>query len=301
MKILMPIDGSSFSESALNFIASRTALIKQQPDITLVNVQHPVSQRVASAAGSEMVLHYHAVASTKVLKPARTLLKRAGLEVETTALVGGPGAEVSRVAVEGAMDLIIMGSHGHTGLKNLLFGSVTQAVLASCTTPVLVLRDDAVPTKDSLKVGIAVDGSAYGVAVVRYLLKHHALFGEKPVFTLIHVVPDLLRLVLPGFAGGEAVRGIDPEQLAAMRNAAFERAVAPARMLLKAAGFTVAEMQLADNNPGDAIAAYVKKSKLEVVAMGSHGEGKFKSAVLGSTATRVAAKCQTALLFIREK
>jgi nucleotide-binding universal stress UspA family protein len=300
MKILMPVDGSIFSKSALSFIASRRALIKLDPEIELLNVQYPVSTRVARAAGSELILNYHETEANKVLKPALTALKRAGVKAKATALVGSPGDDVSRVATAGAVDLIIMGSHGHTGLKSLLFGSVTQTVLASSTTPLLVLRSDAIPKKDSLKVGIAMDGSKYSLAVVRYIVKHHSLFGEKPVFTLIHVVPDLLKLVMPGFTGGEPVRGLDPEQVAEMRNAAVERAISPARKLLKAAGFEISEAPLIDNNPGDAIAAFATKNKLDVIAMGSHGEGKFRSAMLGSVATRVAAKCHTALLFIRE-
>jgi nucleotide-binding universal stress UspA family protein len=301
MKILMPIDGSLFSKSALSFVASRTALIKHQPEIELLNVQYPVSLRVVRAAGSDLVCSHHESEANKVLKPALAALKRASVKTKVTALVGSPGDEVSRVAVARAVDLIIMGSHGHTGLKNLLFGSVTQTVLASCTTPLLVLRSGAVPKKDSLRVGIALDGSKYSLALVRYVVKHHSLFGEKPVFTLIHVVPDLLKLVMPGFTGGEPVRGLDPEQVAEMRRAAVERAIGPARKLLKAAELEIAEAPLVDNNPGDAIAAYATKNKLDVIAMGSHGEGKFRSAMLGSVATRVAAKCHTALLFIREQ
>lgn len=300
MKILMPIDGSAFSKLALSFIASRTALINSQPEVELLNVQYPVSLRVVRAAGSDLVRSHHESEANKVNKPALAALKRAGLKAHATALVGSPGDEVSRVAAASAADLIIMGSHGHTGLKNLLFGSVTQTVLASCTTPLLVLRSDAVPKKDSLKVGVALDGSKFSLAVVRYIVKHHALFGEKPVFTLIHVVPDLLKLVMPGFTGGEPVRGLDPEQVAEMRRAATERAISPARKLLESAGFEIAEAPLVDNNPGDAIAAYATKNKLDMIAMGSHGEGKFRSAMLGSVATRVAAKCHTALLFIRE-
>ena len=300
MKILMPIDGSIFSKSALTFVASRTALIKLEPEIELLNVQYPVSLRVMRAAGSDLVRSHHESEANKVLKPALAALKRAGVKAKATAVVGSPGDEVSRLAVKGATDLIIMGSHGHTGLKNILFGSVTQTVLASCTTPLLVLRSDAVPKKDSLKVGIALDGSKYSLGVVRYIVKHHSLFGEKPTFTLIHVVPDLLKLVMPGFTGGEPVRGLDPDQVTEMRRAATERAISPARRMLAAAGFETLEAPLVDNNPGDAIAAFATKSKFDVIAMGSHGEGKFRSAMLGSVASRVAAKCHIALLFIRE-
>ena len=49
-------------------------------------------------------------------------------------------------------------------------GQVTQTVLASCATPLLMLRGMPAPRKDSLEVGIALDGSKYGVATVRYFV-----------------------------------------------------------------------------------------------------------------------------------
>ena len=301
MRILMPIDGSTFSKAALAFMASRSSLIANQPDVELLNVQYPVSARVARGAGRELVQHYHESESNKVIKPAVATLKRAGLRVQVKSVVGSPGAEVGRIAAEDAADLIVMGSHGHTGFKNLLFGSVTQAVLASCNTPLLVLRSDAVPKNDSLKLGIALDGSKYGVAAVRFVVKHRALFGAAPSLTLIHVVPDLLNLVVPGFFGDAPLPGFKPEQVAEMQRAAFERAMAPARKLLQRTVLQVTEAQLVGNNPGDAIAAYATKNKLDILAIGSHGEGALGSMVLGSVTTRVAAKCRITLLLIQAK
>ena len=63
----------------------------------------------------------------------------------------------------------------------------------------------------------------------------------------------------------------------------------------------VTEAQLVGNNPGDVIAAYATKNKLDILAIGSHGEGAQRSMVHGSVATRVAAKCRNALLLIQAK
>ena len=301
MKILMPIDGSTFSKAALSFIASRSTLIKSQPDVELLNVQYPVSARVLRGAGKELVQIHHESEASKVIKPALAALKRAGLRAQSRLVVGTPGVEVGRIAASDAADLIVMGSHGHTGLKNLLFGSVTQTVLASCATPLLVLRSDAVPKKDSLKVGVALDGSKYGLAAVRYIVKHRELFGEAPALTLIHVVPDLLNFFVPGFFADAPVPGFKAEQVAEMQRAVFERVMAPARKLFQGSGLQVTEAQLTGNNPGDAIAAYATKNKLDVLALGSHGEDALRFSMLGSVVTRVAAKCRNALLLIQEK
>ena len=301
MRILMPIDGSTYSKAALAFIASRSTLIKSQPDVELLNVQYPVPSRAARYAGKELVLSYHESEAKTVIKPALAMLKRSGLLAQSKYVVGSPGPEVGRIAAEDAADLIVMGSHGHTGFKNLLFGSVTQAVLASCNTPLLVLRSDAVPKNDSVKLGVALDGSKYGVAAVRFIVKHLALFGAAPSVTLIHVVPDVLNLVVPGFFGDAPVPGFKLEQVQEMQRAAFERAMAPARKLLQGKGIQVTEAQIVGNNPGDAIAAYSTKNKLDILAIGSHGNGALGSMLIGSVATRVAAKCRNALLFIQQK
>ena len=301
MRILMPIDGSVYSNAALSFVASRSTLIGSQPDVEVLNVQYPVPLRAARYAGKELVLSYHEAEAKRVIQPALAMLKRAGLLAHAKSVVGSPGVEVGRVAAADAADLIVMGSHGHTGFKNLLFGSVTQAVMASCKTPLLVLRSEAVPKKGPLKLGIAVDGSKYGLAAVRFVVKHLVLFGPAPTLTLIHVVPDLLNLRVAGVFADAPVPGFKPEQVAEMQRAAFERAFAPARKLLKATALQVTEAQLTGNNPGDVIAAYATKNKLDILAMGSHGEGAFISTVLGSVATRVAAKCRNALLLIQQK
>lgn len=299
MRILIPVDGSSFSKSAIAFVASRTALIEQQPDVELLNIQYPVSARIGRAAGKELVESYQASEANKVLKPCLATLKRVGLIARGTYVVGSPGSTLGKLAAEGAADLIVMGSHGHTGLRSVLFGSVTNAVLASCTAPLLVLRD-VVPKKDSLRIGIALDGSKYGSAMVKFVAKHRDLFGAAPSVTLLHVVPDLLNLVVPGFFGEMPVPGFEPAQVEAMQHAALEQAMAAPRKLLAAAGLQGKEVRLIGNNPGDEIAAYVKKAKLDILVLGSHGRGALRSVTLGSVSTRVAAKCRTPLLLIRQ-
>jgi nucleotide-binding universal stress UspA family protein len=299
MRILIPVDGSSFSQTAVAFMASRAALIQTQPEVELLNIQYPVSSRVVRAAGSQMVDDFQASQASKVLKPCVATFKRAGLIARSQFFVGNPGTAVGKAAAAQAADLIVMGSHGHTGFKRVLFGSVTNAVLASCTTPVLVLRDEVILKKDSLRVGIALDGGKYGLAAAKFVVKHHELFGTEPIFTLMHVGPDLMSMLMPSLLGKKPVPGFEPSQVQAMQLAAFEQAVSAPRKLLEAAGLKVNEAQLIANNPGDEIAAYVKKNKLDMVVMGSHGRGALRSVTMGSVSTRVASKCTRPLLLIR--
>ena len=300
MRILAAVDGSSCGNAALRFIGSRTTLIGKEPDVTLLNVQLAIPSFAANAAGKAMVRDYHRAEANDVLEPALAILKKAGLRARSRYVVGSPGPTIAKVAMADDADLIIMGSHGHTAFKGLLFGSVTSAVLASCTTPLLIVRGSSTPANDSLKVGIAIDGSKFGIAAVRYVLRHRDLFGVSPVLTLIHVVPDLSSFVVPGL-GDAPVPIYEPEQVVEMQKRALAAAVDPARKLIERAKLQATVVCLVGNNHGDEIAAYARNERLDLLVMGSHGYGALKSAVLGSIATRVAARCTTPLLLIREK
>ena len=57
-------------------------------------------------------------------------------------MIGDPGSEITKLAKEVGAHLIIMPSHGRTGISRLLLGSVAERVLRLSHCPVLVLRGD---------------------------------------------------------------------------------------------------------------------------------------------------------------
>lgn len=297
MKILLPVDGSDYSRGAVDFVASRSTLIGTDPDVQVMNVQLAIPPRAARAVGKAALSDYYADESDKALKPAVRRLAKAGLDATPRAVVGSPGEEIAAAASAGKVDLIVMGSHGKSALRGLLVGSVTNDVLARTHAPMLVLRGKSPPTSDTLRVGIAVDGSKYGLAAVKYVLRHAALFGARPDITVIHVASDLAGAVMPDMSG-IALPPFSDEEVRALQRKSFETAAAPVRRLLAKGDVTAHEVCLV-GNPGDELSAYAKK-KLDVLVMGSHGYGAFKAAVMGSVATRVMAHCTVPLLLIRQ-
>lgn len=298
MKILVPVDGSAYSAIAVDFIASRSTLLGAAPQIELLNVQTPVPQRAARVVGKEVVSGYYEDEARKALKPAAVKLAKAGVDAVARHVVGNPAEKIADVAEGKDVDLIVMGSHGRSALKGLLLGSVTHAVLAHTKKPLLILRSKAAPKGDALKVGIAVDGSKFGRAAVRYALKHRNLFGVGAQFTLINVASDFAGAVMPDMAG-MALPALSEAEVLELQKKEFHSATHPLHALFAKAGITPQETCLV-GNPGDELAAYAKKKKLDVLVMGSHGYGAFKAAVMGSTAMRVAAQGDVPLLLVRE-
>lgn len=297
MKILLPYDGSRHARRAVQFVAARSPLAGRDPTVWLINVQAPLPNEILTEATRRQASEVYARRADDLLRPARAQLARAGLKVKTVHLVGSAGPHIARSAREKRIDLIVMGSHGRSAVAGMLLGSVASTVLAHCSTPVLLLRDGPVPRRASLRVGVAVDGSAYGEAAARFVLAHRELFGPQPHFALLHVVHDL-PIQAKTLLANIADMTFTHEKVRALRKQAFNRAVRSSLRLFGAADIPVALVDLV-GDAGRQIADDAQQH-LDVLVLGSHGQGLFKAAVLGSVASRVAAHCATPLLLIRK-
>jgi nucleotide-binding universal stress UspA family protein len=296
MRILVPLDGSEYSKRAVAFLASRSTLIGAEPEVHMVNVQPTVVRMAAAQLGRELTRRIYQTEAEAVLAPACKALAKAGIAIEAHVENGHAAERIAQVAENLKADLVVLGAHGYSEFKGLLFGSVTHAVLARSKRPVLVLRALRPPRGDMLRTGIAVDGSKFGLAAVKFALSHRELFGSGARITLVHVVPDFVMPVVADL-GGVAVPTYSDQEIKLLQDRDFEKAVAPARRLIEKSKAKADEVRLV-GMPGDEIAAYAKKN-LDVLLVGSHGYGGFKTAVLGSVATRIAAKCDTPLLIVR--
>ena len=298
MNVLIPVDGSPCSNAALAFMAARPFKDAHRPQIDLLNVQRPLPPRAGRAVGADWARSWYEAESRKVLKPAALTLQQGGLDPAWYARVGDPAVEISEWADRHPVDLIVMGSHGHTALKGLIFGSVTQKVLAYSTVPVLALRTQKAPSRATLRVGIALDGGEYGTAASDYVLEHRPLWGLRPVVTLIHVRPPKHGGSLPRHES-TLVPTVDEAEVARVEDAAFEQVLAPVRQKFEQAQFAVQEQRIV-GQAGHAIADFARTAGLDILVMGSHGRGSLTAAVLGSVAWRTAATCATPLLLIRK-
>ncbi len=296
MKILIAVDGSTFSRMAIDFIASRDTLIRSNPDIQVLNVRWPLPAHPARIVGLPVVREYYGDEANKILRPARKRLQKAGLNPTVRFAVGPAASEISAAADKDNVDLLVLGSHGHSALGGLLLGSVTNEVLARTKRAMLIVRGKAKRYTDSLRVGIAVDGSRYGLQALRYVLKHPDLFGANPQLTVIHVVQDYALNALP-VAEAIPLPAFSESEVRAFQNKAYEDAMKPARTLLRKDGVNADEVRLI-GNAGDELSAYANKN-LDLLVLGSHGYGAFKAVIMGSVATRVTARCRMPLLLVR--
>jgi universal stress protein A len=135
--ILVPIDFSPDAERALGHAIE---LARQfQARLTLLHVIHiPVTTEVNLSS-------YYVEMETSAQQGMMTYQKRvedAGLVTDVIVMRGTPFREIVDTASNKRVDLIVMGTHGRTGLQHLLLGSVAERVVRLAPCPVLVTRED---------------------------------------------------------------------------------------------------------------------------------------------------------------
>ena len=140
MKILVAVDGSSFTKRMLAYLTAHDEFPGRGHDYTVLHTVPPVPPRAAAVLDKATLESYYQDEAEKVFKPIRTFLMKQGLEAKFVHKVGHAAETIAAYAEKGKFDLMVMGSHGHGSLTNLVMGSVATKVLAKCGVPVLLVR-----------------------------------------------------------------------------------------------------------------------------------------------------------------
>ena len=139
-RALVPLDGSTVAEAILPFVLEIAGPLDM--DVVLLRVLEPIPPTVLEGArhvAFEDVEGRRAQAEAYLAPIAQDLRSR-GVRAETAVRRGEPAAEIVEGAREAGADLIAMTTHGRSGLRRLVFGSVAEAVLRAANVPVFLMR-----------------------------------------------------------------------------------------------------------------------------------------------------------------
>jgi len=144
-RILVPTDGSDLSNKAVSTAARLARALRAK--LLLLHVRSPlesphhVEGGALTQLGDEIVMEEIENEERKLLDAAVAIAAADGTTAETAFVAGYSAPEaIVRIAQEQDCDLIVMASHGRSGLTGLLLGSETQEVMILTTVPVLVVR-----------------------------------------------------------------------------------------------------------------------------------------------------------------
>lgn len=140
MKILLAADGSEFTKHMLAYLAAHDEFLGKQHQFSVLTVVPAVPAQASHFIDQETIKGYYAEQADAVLRPIAAFAAQHHWNVELKHMAGHAAEVIAKTATEGAFDMLVMGSHGHSALGSLVMGSVVSSVMARCKTPVLIIR-----------------------------------------------------------------------------------------------------------------------------------------------------------------
>ena len=286
--ILVPLDGSHFSEQSIPTAADLAA--ECDASLHLVHVHVP---RVIYPPTPDATFPYEGVASGGLDEEYRRgeieYMDRLARGIENvpeedldTRVVDGRVSDAIREFVdESDVDLIVMASHGHTGVERLWFGSVTEALARGTTKPLLILRpvegEDEPPSRIPIEhVLVALDGSDESEAI---LDPARALGQMGTKATLLFVVSEGSMFGAEGFP-------LPTHSLEILMDQADEYLESVAGDLEDDLGDVSIHVEIAPS-PATGILDVAESLGVDLLAIGTHGRTGLRRALLGSVADKV--------------
>jgi nucleotide-binding universal stress UspA family protein len=140
MKILIAVDGSEYTRRMLAWWAAHEEFLGDGHSYTVLTVVPQIPPYAASAVNRELLLSYYSDEGDKVFKPVRAFLDQQKKRATFLSKAGIVPDVIAQMAHNENFDLVLMGSHGHSMVGNLVMGSTATRVLSACKTPVLLIR-----------------------------------------------------------------------------------------------------------------------------------------------------------------
>jgi nucleotide-binding universal stress UspA family protein len=140
MNVLLAVDGSEFTKHMLAWLAVHPELVGPEAEHAFVTVVPALPPHVARYLDQKTEEQYYTDLAEAVFAPIVAFGARHGWKMIKLSAVGKPAEEIVKAAEQRRCDMIMMGSHGHSPIGNLVLGSVAQRVLAASKVPVLIVR-----------------------------------------------------------------------------------------------------------------------------------------------------------------
>jgi nucleotide-binding universal stress UspA family protein len=150
-KILIPLDGSSLAESAI----AKALEVAGPRDTTLMLVRAAEAHTLPGLDPTEAQVEVVREAEEYLGTVAARLKEQGVSKVETSVWYGPAAPAIVDAARLRKADLIVMSTHGRSGLGRLILGSVAESVLRGTTTPILLLRAPEAPVEAPVGAGMA--------------------------------------------------------------------------------------------------------------------------------------------------
>jgi nucleotide-binding universal stress UspA family protein len=289
-KILVPLDGSELGELALVYAKELAGAIDLE-----------VQMACATEHQDKATIRMCSLYLDKVAERLHTQVKRANpkSEVKTVIIDGDPATALVEYPEKEGVDLIIMMSHGRSGIMPWAMGGTASKVIQRSETPVLLVRASKAlnkrrPVQVFKKILLPLDGSSMGEAALPYVITiAKALDSEVILMRVVETVQHVHTVGGPDhFAYSEQIIELAKnESVAYLDNVRqhFDKGNVHIRTIVRT------------GDPAQEIIRLSAEENINVVAMSSHGKSGITRWVMGSVFSKVLQAGETPLLLVRPK
>jgi len=300
-QLLVTLDGSSFGEQALPFARAIAEKTGASVNLSHVSCCEPPTDLLQNTpfqyegVSMDTYMEKHAGQQRKYLLEREALLKAElpGNRICSALLEGYVTEALERHAREIGARLIVMTTHGRTGVSRAWLGSVADSLVRNSEFPLLVVRPledgESFPTARFEHFLVPLDGSDVGEAILGPAAELGKAMGAR--FTLLHVLSPQVTL-------GARVSPLPSGQLEKRQEKA-EAYLSGVAERLGADGIDARWKLESHFAPARAILKVAEEEKVDLVAIATHGYTGVKRAILGSVTDKVLRGAQWPLLLKR--
>lgn len=291
-KILVPIDFSEYSERAFSYALAVSGQFGSQ--LTLVNIDE-LFRSVYPEDGMQLYNPEETVRKRIELiqSQLQKYIQRAAEKniPATYAIVRGDSVSEKLLEHIGQnqYDMVVMGTHGRTGLKHVFLGSIAEKIVRLSPAPVLTIHEcvDCFKVK---KILVPIDFSAYSLQALEYAKSIANSLGAE--ITVMHVIE---RVIYPAFypEGYYPLVDFEPKLQGQMLESLDT-------FLKQIPDFT-ADKVVTAGRPSDEIVQYAGNNKFDLVIMATRGLSGLQHLIVGSTAERIVRLSPIPVLTVRSE
>lgn len=271
--VLVPLDGSQLSERSLPYATALACAL--QAEVVLMTAAYTSDIPEHGPWSDEMVAH----PGERCMAYLTGVGSRMGAARDKLVVtIGYPHEAILETAREVSASMVVISTHGRSGISRWTYGSVAGNLLHASDVPLFVIGKEVPDASSAISLKhliVPLDGSALSEAALPHALKIANAFGAK--ITLIQVAPfsaEAFTMMVPAMYWPML-----DDDLIASATAHLEKT--------RSSLDQPVEIRVLQGARADALLSFVEANAVDLVVMATHGRAGLQRALLGSTADRM--------------
>ena len=299
--VLLPLDGSPFAEHAIPWAAAiarnprarlRLALVHQSPS-------PPPLDQSSARLYTKVELAVRKAERQYLREVAGRIKKGGAIQLATASLSGSPAPALTEYVREVGVDLVVMTTHGRSGLQRAWLGSVADRLVRTLEIPMLLVRpkegEADMPEPRVEEILVPLDGSRRAEAALPPALGMAWLFGAR--LALVQAVEPVVRMVGAPLVLPQLLH----EELTAMRRREAQDYLEDLAERIGETGLATRAAAVLSGSAIAGIEAAARSPGVGMIALATHGRGGLRRLVLGSVADKLVRTGELPVLVTRPR